>query len=77
MVGPQNWTPAEGSNKLAESMKKEESWLVAVEDFYWACLWATKLQLGLLFSKRGSRIRRSRITVGRKQTTLWDRHRPR
>ena len=34
-VGPENRTPAEGSNRLAGSMKKEESQLVAVEDFYW------------------------------------------
>ena len=58
------------------SMKKEESKLVTIEDFYRRCLQGTKPRLGQLASKRGSRVRR-RIVGGRKAATLWDRFRAR
>ena len=62
-----NWTAAGSSNKLVGSMKSEDSQPVTVEDFSRRCLQGTKLRLGKVASKWGSRIRRKRRIVGGKK----------
>ncbi len=65
-------TVAGSFNRLAGSMKSEESPLVTAEDIYRRCLQATKPRLGQFDSKRGSRSGRRRIVGGRKQANLWE-----
>ena len=68
-----NWTAPGSSHRLAGSMKKKESQLVKIEDFYRRCLQAKEPRLGQFAFKRGGRIRRRRrIGGGRKPATLWD-----